>query len=408
MQSFTVHVLEQRGLNSPVVQSALDLIQQIEGPVVFRHHEWTMSGAEEVEPINKRLSRVKGRKNFAQNWGDDQFLKADYSVNSSEREEFFRKDERVIFPDPYSWVSEGTKALKSRLEAIAVDFYTATGADRSNSIVVILTNENNENNYFAVPDLFGKQWAFIQSNHQVTHLMAAPHLPIAYELLTMPLRHFAFGDLNTFLNHLHVDESIGCMNDFYGNLNEMERKLKSADICDECIEHIKKVGVPYPLLRQTRDGLEKIRVYQQNLGNLLNEFDLPRLELGYHLKVSNTGSLIQLAPKELAIYAFFAEFPDGLPLTYAPDHIARLRHWYLRFYTGTMDDPQVIDRTVLRLANNEDDDLSQTISKLNRKIRLAMVNLGDAKPYLIAGPNGGSKKIIAAGSDLVTFRTVED
>jgi hypothetical protein len=188
----------------------------------------------------------------------------------------------------------------------------------------------------------------------------------------------------------------------------MERKLKSADICDQCIERIKKVGVPYALLRQTRDGLEKIRVYQQNLGNLLNEFDLPRLELSYHLKVSNTGSLIQLAPKELAIYAFFAEFPDGLPLTHVNDHIGRLRHWYLRFYTGTMDDPQAIDRTVQRLANNEDDDLSQTISKLNRKIREAMVNLGDAKPYLIAGPNGGSKKIIAAGSDLVTFRTVED
>jgi len=408
MQSFTVHVLEQRGLNSPAVQSALNLIQQIDGPVVFRHHEWTMSGAEEVKPINKRLTKVKGRKNFAQNWGEHQLLKVDYSVNSSEREELYHKDEQVIFPDPYSWVSEGTIALKSRLEAIAVDFYTATGADRSNSIVVILTNENNENNYFAVPDLFGKQWAFIQSNHQVTYLMAAPHLPIAYELLTMPLRHFAFGDLTTFLEHLHVDESIGCMNDFYGNLSEMERKLKSADICDQCIERIKKVGVPYALLRQTRDGLEKIRVYQQNLGNLLNEFDLPRLELGYHLKVSNTGSLIQLAPKELAIYAFFAEFPDGLPLTHVNDHNGRLRHWYLRFYTGSMDDPQAIDRTVQRLANNEDDDLSQTISKLNRKIREAMVNLGDARPYLIAGPNGGSKKIIAAGSDLVTFRTVED
>jgi hypothetical protein len=73
-----------------------------------------------------------------------------------------------------------------------------------------------------------------------------------------------------------------------------------------------------------------------------------------------------------------------------------------------MDDPQAIDRTVQRLANNEDDDLSQTISKLNKKIRMAMVHLGDSKPYLIAGPNGGSKKIIAAGSDLVTFRTVED
>ena len=30
-------------------------------------------------------------------------------------------------------------------------------------------------------------------NHSATHLMAAPHLPIAYELVTMPLRRWAFG-----------------------------------------------------------------------------------------------------------------------------------------------------------------------------------------------------------------------
>jgi len=402
MQSFTVHVLEQRGLNSPVVQSALNLINQVDGPVTFRYHEWTMTGATAVTPIKNRLTRVKGRKNFAENWG--RYSHSMMKIEASVIEEPFLIDAKEIFPDPYSWVSEGTLALRGRLDAIADDFYTATGADRSNSIVVILTTENNENNYFAVPDLFGKQWAFIQSNHQVTHLMAAPHLPVAYELLAMPLRHFAFGDLETFLTYLHVDESIGCMNDFYADLSEMERKLKSADICDRCIERIKEVEVPYALLRQTRDGFEKIRVYQQNLANLLHAFELPRLELGYHLKVSNTGSLIQLAPKELAVYAFFAEFRNGLPLTHVPDHIDRLRHWYLRFYTGTMDDRRAVDRTVNRLALNEDDDLSQTISKLNKKIRLAMVNLGDSKPYLIAGPNGGSKRIIAAARELVTFR----
>jgi len=406
MQSFTVHVLEQRGLNSPVVQSALNLINQVDGPVTFRYHEWTMTEATAVTPIKNRLTKVKGRKNFAEKWG--RYNHSMMKIEASVIEEPFLIDAKEIFPDPYSWVTEGTEALKQRLDTIADDFYTATGADRTNSMVVILTTENNENNYFAVPDLFGKQWAFIQSNHQVTHLMAAPHLPVAYELLAMPLRHFAFGDLETFLTHLHVDESIGCMNDFYADLSEMERKLKSADICDRCIERIKEVEVPYALLRQTRDGFEKIRVYQQNLANLLHAFELPRLELGYHLKVSNTGSLIQLAPKELAVYAFFAEFRNGLPLTHVPDHIDRLRHWYLRFYTGTMDDRHAIDRTVHRLANNEDDDLSQTISKLNKKIRLAMVNLGDSKPYLIAGPNGGSKRIIAAASELVTFRTRED
>jgi len=402
MQSFTVHVLEQRGLNSPVVQSALDLIQQINGPVTFRYHEWTMPGVEHARDISEQLNRVKGRYLFAENWGYPRIQKELNRVRErTSTAPFHIKDHSYVMPDPYSWVIEGTEDLKRRLDYITDDFYTATGADRSNSMVVIFTYENNENNYFAVPDLFGKQWAFIQSNHQVTHLMAAPHLPVAYELLAMPLRHFAFGDLKTFLEHLHIDESIGCMNDFYANLEEMERKLKSADICTRCVNRIKEVGVPYALLRQTRDGFEKIRGFQQNLANLLDAFELPQLELGYHLKVANTGTLIHLAPKELSVYAFFAEFPNGIPLTHVPDHINRLRHWYLRFYTGTMDDRGAIDRTVERLAKNEDNDLSQTISKLNKKIKTAMANLGNADPYLISGPNGHAKKITAAQHNLI-------
>jgi len=404
MQSFTVHVLEQRGLNSPVVQSALNLIQQIDGPVTFRYHEWTMPGVERAQEISEQLNRVKGRYLFAENWGYPRIQKELNRVRERTSTAPFQiKDHSYVVPDPYSWVTEGTEDLKRRLDYITDDFYTATGADRSNSMVVIFTYENNENNYFAVPDLFGRQWAFIQSNHQVTHLMAAPHLPVAYELLAMPLRHFAFGDLKTFLEHLHVDESIGCMNDFYANLEEMERKLKSADICTRCVKRIKEVGVPYALLRQTRDGFEKIRGFQQNLANLLDAFELPQLELGYHLKVANTGTLIHLAPKELSVYAFFAEFPNGIPLTHIPDHINRLRHWYLRFYTGTMDDRGAIDRTVERLAKNEDNDLSQTISKLNKKIKTAMANLGNADPYLISGPNGHEKKIAAAQHNLIHF-----
>ncbi len=400
MQSFTVHVLEQRGLNSPVVQSALSLINQINGPVTFRYHEWTMPHVEHALAIQKQPDRVKGRKRFAEKWGGVLNRSMACLVNEGEIRD---QKETLILPDPYSWVSEASEDLKRRLKHTADDFYRATGADRTHSMVVIITNVNNEHNYFAVPDLFGQQWGFVQCNHQVTHLMAAPHLPVAYELLAMPIRHFAFGDLQSFLSHLHVDESIGCMNDFYGNLSEMERKLKSADICNQCIERIKEVGVPYALLRQTRDGFEKIRLYQQNLANLLHEFEMPRLELGYHLKVTNTGGLIQLAPKELAVYAFFTEFRTGVPLTHVPDHIDRLRYWYRRYYTGTMDDPQSLERTVERLALNEDQDLSQTISKLNKKIKIAMANLGDATPYLIAGPNGGAKKIIAAGNNLVSL-----
>ena len=391
METFTVHVLEARGKNSPVVQAALDLVGSADGPIQFRYHEWTMPGPDDPIPIDEVPHKIKNGDRYR-----DVFL-SQMAYNVIQEEHSVHKLE----PDPYSWVSEGTLSLKRRMGWIANDFYTATGAERTNSMAVILTTEHNENNFFAVPDLFGEQWAFIQSNHPVTRLMAAPHLPIAYELLAMPLRHFAFGDLETFTRHLHVNESIGCMNDFYANLREMDRKLKSADICDRCIGRIKEVGVPFALLRQTQDGMERIRVYQQNLRNLLNDFELPKLELGYHLKVSNTGSLISLAPKQLAVYALFAEHPSGIRISHVPDHLGRLNYWYRKFYTRSSDDSDTVERTVHRLAYNEDNDLSQTISKLNQKIRAAMSQMSSADPYVIQGPNGEAKKIAAAANNLI-------
>ncbi|MEY4968583.1 MAG: hypothetical protein RLZZ261_354 [Bacteroidota bacterium] len=396
METFTVHVLEARGKNSPVVQAALNLVQLSDGPVEFRYHEWTMPEPKDALPIDVIPKKIKDPYRFKANWGP--LLKIEES-----RSEVNLASEKKLVPDPYSWISEDNSELKRRLEWIADDFYAATGADREHSMVVVLTTENNENNYFAVPDLFGKQWSFIQSNHPVTKLMAAPHLPIAYELLAMPLRHFAFGDLETFTNYLHINESIGCLNDFFANLREMDRKLKSADICDRCLGRIRAVGVPYALLRQTQEGLERIRVYQQNLRNLLNDFELPKLELGYHLKISNTGSLIQLAPKQLAVYALFAEHPEGIRISHVPDHLNRLDYWYRKFNTRSSDDSETIDRTVRSLAFNDADDLSQTISKLNRKIRASMSQVSSAEPYLIQGPNGEAKKIAAAASNLINF-----
>jgi hypothetical protein len=110
-----------------------------------------------------------------------------------------------------------------------------------------------------------------------------------------------------------------------------------------------------------------------------------------------------LAPKQLAVYALFAEHPEGIRISHVPDHLNRLDYWYRKFNTRSSDDPETIDRTVRSLAFNDADDLSQTISKLNRKIRASMSQVSSAEPYLIQGPNGEAKKIAAAASNLINF-----
>jgi hypothetical protein len=108
METFTVHVLEARGKNSPVVQAALDLVQLSDGPIFYRYHEWTMPEASDVLPIDRISKKIKNPERFSSNC-DENIIQ-----ESSSRTEF--AFEKRLEPDPYSWLSEGTYALKHRLE----------------------------------------------------------------------------------------------------------------------------------------------------------------------------------------------------------------------------------------------------------------------------------------------------
>lgn len=409
LETFVVHILVPEGQDLPAVQDAVALLQSVRGPVEFRAHSWVFPPPSvtgyvlQQDPENPMLRELPSL--------DSEIFHSKHSSTVWKMKEidirhtFNNRHGRTGGRDWYEWMqldSDPQMAqLAHALRWVAQDFYRSTGASRENSLVVPLLTAPNPLNLFAVPDLFGWGLGFVQANHSVTGLMAAPHLPIAYELLVMPLRRWAFPTLEIFLDHLHVEESVGCMNDLYQHLVEMERKLRSADICATCLERIRSARVPYALLRQTRDGMEGIRSFQLNLSNLLNDFERPHLTLEYALRVDNIGKVIPLAPKELAVYALFSEFPDGLPLSHVPDHLDRLTAWYRRFYTGTTDDPQQLAHTARRLAFNEDDDLSQNVSRLNRRIKNALDQLGDPLPYTIQGPNGGPKGIPAVAEGLV-------
>jgi hypothetical protein len=419
-QALTVHVLIPEGQDLPAVNDALALLQSVGGPVQYRAHAWVFPPA---SVTGYRLQQGSESVGIAEDPGgastqNVEHLEIWQEMNSSmvwqmpydpDYPHKHRKGtgahEFRDGRDAYEWLDLRSNPQMGQLahavNEVVKDFYASTGASRENSLVVPILTAPNPLNLFAVPDLFGWGWGFVQANHAVTGLMAAPHLPIAYEILSMPLRQRAFPSLDVFLEYLHVNDSVGCMNDMYQNLREMERKLRSADICTTCMERIRRAHVPYALLRQTRDGMERIRSFQLNLSNLLNDFERPQLFLEYTLRVENIGKVIPLAPKELAVYALFAEFPDGLPLTHVPDHLDRLMAWYRRFYTGSGEDPQQIVQVARRLAFNEDNDLSQNVSRLNRRIRKVLEHLGDPLPYTIQGPNGGPKGIPAVAEGLV-------
>jgi len=100
----------------------------------------------------------------------------------------------------------------------------------------------------------------------------------------------------------------------------------------------------------------------------------------------------------------FASHPEGIPISHLPDYEEELFQVYSKFYTGTSgEDIQashlMIRSTVRRLCYNESGDLSQAISRINRKLVSVLGELM-ATNYQIQGPNGEAKRIAAAESHM--------
>jgi len=184
----------------------------------------------------------------------------------------------------------------------------------------------------------------------------------------------------------------------------MNRKLRSADICDTCLRRIREADLPFGVMRQLMEVFEKVRSYQLNLRNVLLDFTRPRITLGHQIRIEDTGAQVPLSPKEKAIYVLFASHPQGIPISHLPDYEEELFQVYSKFYTGTSgEDIQashlMIRSTVRRLCYNESGDLSQAISRINRKLVSVLGELM-ATNYQIQGPNGEAKRIAAAESHM--------
>jgi len=128
MPDFQIFVLEPRGLNSPVVQDALALIQEVEGPVKVQWVDWLIPDPDHVEPFDDH-AETKGKKLPTEFGG----YMASYSLPHSREDASFNRKLRT--PHRLADFKEDIFDLRDRMEKVADDFYSTTGADRANSMV---------------------------------------------------------------------------------------------------------------------------------------------------------------------------------------------------------------------------------------------------------------------------------
>jgi len=268
--------------------------------------------------------------------------------------------------------------------------------------VMLLTEHANDKNWFGCVDASMKNYFihtadwdhYFQNNVDV-------RFPIAYEIVVWLLRSLMFKNQLEILDYVHVDAR-GCMMDFCQNKKEITLKMRTADTCPECTQHITHRDIHKNYLKQlfdTMDGIRNNLLFRQR-SILLNEPS--RMEIrGYskNIYLIDFGDLqINLTPKEKTLFLLFLNHPEGINMSYLIDHKAELKSYYsLLTRSGS---PEQVETVISNMINYENaTDISIQFSRIKNKFVAALGEFG--KQYTIE--KVGDKHKIVLNRELVQF-----
>ena len=261
-------------------------------------------------------------------------------------------------------------------------------------LVILLTDFSNDKNWFAGIDSTMKNYFIQTSNwHHYFGNSIDSRFPIAYEIVIWLLRSQMFQNRQEIMDSVHKG-STGCMMDFCGNKKEIVLKMRTADICNDCLKVIQNREVDRPFARQVLDSMDGIRQHMmfRERSEFLNSPS--KMEIRGFMKrifLKDLGDLeMQLNPKEKTIYLFFLMHPEGVRIVDLIDHKTEISHFYETF-TNSYDTSQ-IEQAINLLLDPTEGNINQVFSRIRAKFKSA-VGTRLSNLYTIEGNPGEPFKI---------------
>lgn len=263
-----------------------------------------------------------------------------------------------------------------------------------NDHVIILTDFANKENWFAGIDSTMKNYFIQTSNwHHYLGNSIDSRFPIAYEIVVWLLRSQMFKNRQEIMDSVHKG-STGCMMDFCENKKDIVLKMRTADICNDCLAVIQNREVDRPFARQILDSMDGIRQHMmfRERSEFLNSPS--KMEIRGFMKrifLKDLGDLeMQLNPKEKTIYLFFLNHPEGVRIVDLIDHKTEISHFYETF-TNSYDSSQ-IEQAINLLLDPTEGNINQVFSRIRAKFKLA-VGSRLSNFYTVEGNPGDPFKI---------------
>ena len=383
------HLIRTAEVDEEVFTSVVQYLQQFKGEVEFIHHYDT------IEILGKPKRVIK--KN------DDDFDKQDLvEFNKISAPELMMDASRLDFPEvnAYPWQKFFDLIKKYRKKKGAVIQHEKIASQSLNPLsiskddhVFILTYQANVEKWFVGSEMHNGRNHFIHLLYWNHYILSEPVYPVAYHVMSTILKNQTFGDISGYLPLTHQSPK-GCMMDMCWNKTDVILKLRTADICPDCMKAFVNHAVNRNVLRQALQIFDHVRVQVLFRERFFTVQTLPTLHINLatsELSFPELSDLkVSFRPLEMTVYAFFLRHPMGIILSYLPDYYEELLSIYLSL-TPHVDIDQARDR-IADLTNPLSNSMSEKISRIKAKLKI-MLGEEIAQPFFIQGPNGGLKKI---------------
>lgn len=302
----------------------------------------------------------------------------------------------------YSFPHKETVYTWKQLFGICTDFRKENNIPKDDH-VMLLTNESNEHNWFGSYDESLKNY-FIQTNHWGYFFGndSDSRFPIAYEVAAWILRSMMFRTQVETLNALH-NEPRGCMMDFCKDKTQIILKMRTGDLCQDCMNILTNRDVNRSHARQLftiMDGIRDNLLFRQRSILLLENSRLEVRGLSKRIFLTDLGDLeINLNPKERALYLLYLNHPEGIMRSHLIDHKVELRTYYAIF--SQQPDNRSIDEAISRLTDVTDNNMNEVMARIRAKFRQCVGSQQFEDYSIMATPEGTHK--IRLNRELVKF-----
>jgi hypothetical protein len=376
-----VHLIRSKNYNVEDFNNVLNILRKNRGSIEFVPSEPIVIPAAIQEEIYDTKKDFETQKPFP----------VSYARNS-----ICASDEEISFPHKRNTITweELFNVCKNYRRDSKID---------ENDHVILLNDIPNENNWFGCVDSTKKNY-FVQTNDWDWYLGRSidNRFPVAYEIVSWLLRSLMYKNQTEIISSLHK-ESKGCMMDYCIDKTQIIIKMRTADLCPECLKVLENRDINRTYARQLfqiMDGLRENIMFRQRSQLLMQ---LSRMEirgLSKSIYLTDLGDLqINLNPKERALYLLYLNHPEGIQRSYLIDYKDELRSYYAQISNQATN--ELIDIAINRLIDVRDNNMNEVMARIRSKFKNA-VGEEQAKDYSITFTPEGTHKILL-NRELVGF-----